>query len=263
RFNRGSHRRLRGALALLGLIAVVAVPASVVAMALGAVPGGVILEALIASVFIAHRSLHQHVVAVATAPSLERAREAVAMIVGRDVRALDDAGVARASIETLSESLCDGVVAPAFWFAIGGLPGLVVYKLVNTADSMIGHRTPRHEAFGWAAARLDDVMNIVPAQLTALLTALAAPRLVKRAGQVVHDARRHVSPNAGWPEAAFAHALGVALGGPRRYGDRVVEGVWLNGDGAVATRADIGRAVKLSARVGLIQIAAYVALAFH
>ncbi|MEO1105660.1 MAG: adenosylcobinamide-phosphate synthase CbiB [Pseudomonadota bacterium] len=262
RLNRGNGRRLRGALALALLIFLVALPAWLVALALSAVPGGVVVEAALASIFIAHRSLHQHVAAVAAAPSLEKARAAVAMIVGRDVSALDDAGVARASLETLSESLSDGVVAPAFWFALLGLPGIVAYKLINTADSMIGHRTPRHEAFGWAAARLDDAMNIVPARLTVLLTVLAAPRLFTKAGAVIGDARRHVSPNAGWPEAAFAHALGIALGGPRRYGTRVVEGAWLNKAGATATRADIRRGVRLSAWVGLIQISAYVALAF-
>lgn len=262
RLNTGAGRRLKGALALLAVLALFTVPAALLAGVLALLgPVGLLLEAVLASTLIAHRSLCEHVAAVARAPSLEVAREKVAMVVGRDVSVLDEAGVSRAALETLSESLSDGVLAPAFWFAVAGLPGIVAYKVVNTADSMIGHRTPRHEAFGWAAARLDDLLNLVPARLTALLTLCAAPRTLPRWREVVADAARHVSPNAGWPEAAFAASLGVALGGPRRYGPREVDGVWLNRPGRAATRADIKRGLSLSVRVGLLNAALYVALA--
>ncbi len=263
RLNAGSRRRARGAIALAVVVAAFALPALAVGVVLGALPPllGVVAEALLASALIAHRSLYDHVAAVARAATLAERRRAVSLVVGRDPDALDEAGVARAAIETLAENLSDGVVAPAFWFALGGLPGIVAYKVVNTADSMIGHRTPRHEAFGWAAARLDDAMNYVPARLTALATLALSPRARTRWRAVVREARRHVSPNAGWPEAAFAAALGVALGGPRRYGTREVDGAWLNPEGREATGADIERGLRLSVRIGIVHALLYGALA--
>lgn len=261
-FNTGGARRLKGALALLGLLALFALPALVLSRLLGGlgIPG-LLVEALLASIFIAHRSLHEHVAAVAGAGSLAEARQAVSMVVGRDVNVLDESGVAVAALETLSESLNDGVVAPVLWFAIGGLPGIVAYKVVNTADSMIGHRTPRHAAFGFAAARVDDVMSFVPARLAALLTLLCAPHAFAALGTLLRDAPRHVSPNAGWPETAFAIALGVRLGGPRRYPGHVVEGATLNAAGDPPRLADVTRGLALSRRVGLLQGALYAALA--
>lgn len=232
-------------------------------------PAGNIILALIASIFIAQRSLYQHVAEVRSAfaeGGLTEAREAVAMIVGRDPEQLDEAGVCRAAIESCAENCSDGVVAPVFWLALLGLPGLIAYKAINTADSMIGHRTERHESFGWAAARLDDLVNLIPARLSALLLAIAAPiaggsvntslRVVKR------DASRHRSPNAGWPESAMAGALGLALAGPRRYAEHVVDDPFLN---AKATKQavpdDIGRALDLYAAACVIEAAAYAALA--
>src|SRR5262249_26548740 len=159
-------------------------------------------------------------------------RQAVSQIVGRDARSLDEAGVCRAAIESCAENFSDGVVAPAFYFALFGLPGLLAYKAVNTADSMIGHRNTRYAAFGWAAARLDDVLNFVPARLSGLLIALAAvasdgsPRNALRV--MVRDAHLHRSLNSGWPESAMAGALGLALGGPRRYGEIAVDDPYLN-----------------------------------
>lgn len=260
RLNRG--RRRDGIVALGLALAVFAIPAALLAAILEAVPGGIALEAFLAATLLAHRSLHDHVAAVADAASLEAARTAVARIVGRETAALDDSGVATAALETLGENLSDGVVAPALWFALAGLPGLVAYKVINTADSMIGHRTERHRAFGWAAARADDLANLVPARLTALLVAFASPRNFARGGwrTVLVDAPRHVSPNAGWPESALAAALGVAFGGPRCYGERVVEGAWLNAGGRPATRADIRRGLAVSLRVGLLHVALYAAL---
>lgn len=261
RFNTGQRRGLRGASALVVIVLLFAVPAWAIHEALSAVPFGWLAEAALASTLLAHKSLHEHVRRVLEADGIVAQRAAVSMIVGRDTSTLDEAGVSRATIETLSESLSDGVVAPAFWLAIAGLPGIVVYKVVNTADSMIGHRTPRHEDFGKAAARVDDALNFVPARLTAFLVGLAVPRILGRWRKVVRDAKTHVSPNAGWPEAAFARALGVMLGGPRRYGDRVVQGHRLNARGRTARLDDISRGLRLSLTVGVIQVLGYTLLA--
>jgi adenosylcobinamide-phosphate synthase len=216
-------------------------------------PFGAVIETLVVAVFLAQKSLLDHVRRVAQAlgtGGADAGRKAVAMIVGRDTSVLDGAGVSRAAIESAAENFSDGLVAPVFWYALLGLPGLLVFKVVNTADSMIGHRSPRYEAFGWAAARLDDLMNLIPARLSALLIAAAAALAGGAAGHAAaaawHDARFHRSPNAGWPEAAAAGALGLALGGPRRYGNLIVEGAWLNGQGrSEAGPDDIFAAIRL------------------
>ena len=189
-----------------------------------------------AAILLAQKSLVQHVEAVGDALrlSLSQGRRAVAMIVGRDTAALDEPAVARAAIESAAENLSDGVIAPAFWFLIGGLPGILIYKITNTADSMIGHRTPRHEEFGWAAARFDDLLNLIPARLTALLIALAHGWLDP--APILRDAPLHRSPNAGWPEAAMAVVLNVALSGPRSYHGEMREFPWVWPEG----RRDIG-----------------------
>ena len=262
-------RRRAGVLALGLLIAASAAPALAVEAALLRLPGGGLLVAVLASVLLAQRSLHQHVARVRDAfasGGLEGARQAVAMIVGRDPDSLDGAGVSRAAIESCAENFADGVVAPAFWFALLGLPGLVAYKAINTADSMIGHRTPRHEAFGWAAARLDDAVNLIPARLSGALVALAGAaaggRPVRALRVMVRDARRHRSPNAGWPEAAMAAALGLALAGPRRYGARLVDDPFLNAEGRRdAGPADIGRSLRVLAAACLLHGALYAVLA--
>ena len=234
RLNRGAGLRLRGvaAMALLGLGA----------LALGAVisalPDGGVLEVIAAAILLAQRSLVQHVQAVGDALRLSLAdgRRAVAMIVGRDTAAMTEGDVARAAIESAAENLSDGVIAPAFWFLIGGLPGLLLYKITNTADSMIGHRTPRFEQFGWAAARFDDLLNWIPARLTAALIALSHGRLVS--AEIRRDAALHRSPNAGWPEAAMAVVLDVALSGPRSYHGQRKEFPWVHPQG----RRQIGAA---------------------
>ena len=193
---------------------------------------GILLEALIASSLIASRSLHAHVHAVANhlaAGDLERARQAVSMIVGRDPNDLDAPGVARAGLESLAENASDGVIAPLFWGALFGLPGLAAYKAINTLDSMIGHKTDEYGAFGGFAARLDDIANFIPARLTGVLFAASSFRPSVFA-VMLRDAPRHRSANAGWPEAAMAGGLGVRLSGPRIYGDRVSTEPWLNGD---------------------------------
>ena len=204
---------------------------------------GLLLEAVVVAVFLAQKSLADHVVAVAQglrADGLGGGRRAVAQIVGRDPETLDEAGVSRAAIESLAENASDGVVAPAFWYAVFGLPGLLAYKLLNTADSMIGHKTDTHRAFGRAAARLDDLANWVPARLTALLILLPTgwDNLRARWATVVSDAGLHRSPNAGWPESAMAVVTGLALGGPRSYGEDRADEAFMNGEGRMDANAD-------------------------
>jgi adenosylcobinamide-phosphate synthase len=194
---------------------------------------GSAFEVIIAAILLAQRSLVQHVAAVADGlrASLEDGRRAVAMIVSRDTGDMDQSAVARSAIESAAENLSDGVIAPAFWFLIGGLPGLMVYKVVNTADSMIGYRTPKYEKFGKAAALMDDALNLIPARLTCWIIAVPAGMLGQWR-EIGRDARQHRSPNAGWPEAAMARALGVALAGPRAYDGEMQEFPWVGASGA-------------------------------
>jgi adenosylcobinamide-phosphate synthase len=254
RWNAGSRawRLGTGALATLAVVAIAAVPAVALQWLLPDNLLGILLGGVLAWPLIALRSMHDHVAAVARPLAdgdLAGARAAVAMIVGRDPVRLDAGGVARAGIESLAENTGDGIVAPVFWGAVAGLPGIAAYKAVNTLDSMIGHRDDRYEAFGKAAARLDDLANLIPARLTGLLFALAAPRRSARALRVMlRDASRHRSPNAGWPEAAMAGALGVRLSGPRAYGTHVSDEPWLNGIAPDPGAGDIRRALTLYAR---------------
>lgn len=217
-------------------------------------PGGGLWLAIAISSLIAQNSLYDHVAAVAgglETSGAEGGRIAVSRIVGRDPEALDRAGISRAAIESLAENFSDGIVAPIFWAALFGLPGIMAYKAINTADSMIGHRTPRHQQFGWASARLDDLLNLVPARLSGLLLAAAAlcapgANAGKALSAMWHDARRHRSPNAGWPEAAMAGALGLALNGPRRYHNQLVMDAWMGSGGTpYASANDIRRALRL------------------
>ncbi len=267
------ERRLAGVLTIAVVLILAIAAGLILAGLVGALPGhplvGFLAEAVLASIFLAHKSLAGHVGAVAAAlrsGGLPAGREAVARIVGRDVSDLDEPAIARAAMESLAENFSDGVLAPAFWYCLAGLPGLIAYKAVNTADSMIGYRTPRHAAFGRAAARLDDLLNWAPARLSAgLFIAIAAfagnGRRASKAA--LEDAPRHASPNAGWPEAALAGALGLALGGPRRYGGQDVDGVWLNADGARSPDAgSIDRAIRLIDRAWLGLLAVSLALAF-
>ena len=250
-------RRRAGVAALVILLAVTGGAALLVEGLLAPLGliGGLLL-AVLASTLLAQRSLHDHVAAVATAletGGLEAGRRAVSMIVGRDPDRLDEAGVSRAAIESLAENFSDGVTAPAFWLGLLGLPGIVLYKAVNTADSMIGHRTPRHEAFGWAAARLDDLVNLPASRLTAALIVAAAaldgPEPARRALRCVgRDARRHRSPNAGWPEAAMAGALGLRLAGPRVYGTVLVADAFMGEGRTEAHAGDIRAALRLYRR---------------
>jgi adenosylcobinamide-phosphate synthase len=199
---------------------------------------GNIVEIVIAAILLAQRSLVQHVAAVAQGLrlSVQEGRRAVAMIVSRDTATMDPSAVARSAIESAAENLSDGVVAPAFWFLVGGLPALMVYKIVNTADSMIGYRTPKYERFGKAAARMDDALNLIPARLTSLLIALPS-RVLHQWRRIMRDARLHRSPNAGWPEAAMARAIGVALAGPRAYDGVMQDFPWVGEAGATTLGA--------------------------
>jgi adenosylcobinamide-phosphate synthase len=258
-----ASRHLAGAVALVILVAASTAVAYVIERGLLLLPLGIVLAAVAASTLIAQRSLYQHVARVAVAleqDGLAAGRAAVAEIVGRDPEALDEAGVARAAIESLAENFSDGIVAPVFWMALAGLPGAAAYKAINTADSMIGHRTPHHEAFGFAAARLDDLVNLPASRLSALLV-VAAAALTGRAAAaeawraVIRDAGHHRSPNAGYPEAAFAGALGLALAGPRVYGGVEVEDAVMGDGRRAATAADIRAALALYRRADALLIA--------
>lgn len=263
------RRKAMGVLAVLVLLLTVGGIAWAVEALCHTLPAGWLLEALLASTLLAQRSLYDHVAAVADAfrsGGLAAARDAVSRIVGRNPATLDEPAVCRAAIESLAENFSDGIVAPAFWLLVGGLPGIALYKAINTADSMIGHRTPRHEAFGWAAARLDDLVNLPGSRLAAALIAVAAWFTEGASAEeawrsVRRDAGRHRSPNAGWPEAAMAGALDLRLGGPRVYGDRRVEDVWLGPGRTGATPQDIGSALFLYRRACLVLIAAALVLA--
>ncbi len=256
-------RRRAGIIAILLVLVIVGILATVVQHELLRLPFGLVITAVPASSLIAQRSLHQHVAAVAAAldgGDLAAARAAVSHIVGRDTETLDAAGIARAAIESLAENFSDGVVAPVLWLAVAGLPGAALYKAINTADSMIGHRTPRHAAFGWAAARLDDLVNLPASRLAALLligaAAVSAGSSAVDAWRIVWlDAPRHRSPNAGYPEAAMAGALGLSLAGPRIYGGVRVEDAVMGGGRWNATAADIRRALALYRYADAILIA--------
>ena len=247
------RRRLFGIAAVAVLIAMSGAIAAVVERELLRLPFGIFILAVFAGSLVAQRSLHRHVADVAVAlekKGVAAGRRAVAHIVGRDTASLDAAGVARAAIESLAENFSDGIVAPVLWLAIAGLPGAAIYKTINTADSMIGHRTSRHEAFGWAAARLDDLLNLPASRLSALLIVAAASLRKDFAAReawraVRRDSPRHRSPNAGYPEAAMAGALGLSLAGPRFYGGVRVEDAFMGDGRRDASAADIRRALAL------------------
>jgi adenosylcobinamide-phosphate synthase len=269
------ERRFAGALVVAFVLVLAIAVGMMLTGLIRSLPGhplaGIMAEAVLASIFLAHKSLLDHVGAVAAAlrsGGAPAGRDALSRIVGRDVSALDEPGIARAAIESLAENFSDGIVAPAFWYLVAGLPGLIAYKAVNTADSMIGHRTPRHQAFGWAAARLDDLLNWIPARIAAGLIIAAAAvagngrRALKAA---LDDAAKHDSPNAGWLEAAAAGALGLALGGPRRYGAKDVDGAWFNAKGSrKADIASIEQAIGLINRawLGVLAVSLVLALVF-
>ncbi|MFT8367634.1 MAG: adenosylcobinamide-phosphate synthase CbiB [Acetobacter papayae] len=216
---------------------------------------GVLIGGGLAWPLLAVRSLYAHVLAVVqplSAGDMPGARKAVSMIVGRDPNVLDSAGIARAAAESLAENTSDGVVAPLFWGVLLGLPGLYAYKAINTMDSMIANRTPRYRLFGWAAARVDDVVNIVPARLSGVLYALASAAPLRAFRVMLRDARRHRSPNAGWPEAAMAGGLGIRLSGPRLYAEGPSRDPWLNDGAPDPTPTDLAAGLVIYRRVVLL-----------
>jgi len=283
------RRRLHGALALIALLGLAGLMGWGLAWLCRQLGGaGVVIEAVIASFFLAQNSLSRHVWQVYQsyeAQGLVGARREVAKIVGRDPEKLDEAGICRAAIESLSENSSDGIIAPAFWYLLGGLSGMMIYKMLNTADSMIGHKNSRYANFGWSSARLDDVANWLPARLSVVLVAFATlilygiehfqqkwtpvlrrkmrknkklerltePSEVKtalaraKAAIIVSlsDASKHRSPNAGWPESAYAGALDISLAGPRSYGAEIVDAAFQNQQGKAPRPADIVRALIL------------------
>lgn len=263
------NRRIAGFIAALCIVAVPAAVAFVVEHYVLSLPFGFLAVGVLASSLLAQRSLHDHVARVALAlerDGIDGGREAVSHIVGRDPLALDEAGVCRAAIESLAENFSDGIIAPGFWLAIGGLAGGVAYKAANTADSMIGHRTRRHQDFGFAAARLDDLLNLPASRLSALLivaaAALAKNTSARQAWNAVRrDARHHRSPNAGYPEAAMAGALGLALAGPRVYGGILVDDATMGSGRRDAGPQDIRAALALYRRADLIFIVLVAVLA--
>ena len=273
RLNRESRseatRRMRGALVVFLLAGSSAAVGWAVVRAADAVPFGWLAELVLVTSLLAQRSLYRHVGAVARGldeGGLEQGRRAVAHIVGRDPDTLDEHGVARGAIESCAENLADGVIGPVFWYVLLGLPGLLAYKMVNTLDSVIGYRSPRYRAFGAVAARLDDALSFLPARLSGLLIALAAVFVpwanpLRAVRTMLRDARKHRSLNAGWPEAAMAGALGLALAGPRRYPERVVDDAWMGDGRARATPADIRRSLYVFAVACLIDVGLVAALA--
>lgn len=255
-----TDRKVRGVVLVVLMTGLALGLGAAIAFVARTLPHAWLLEVFVAATLVAQRSLFNHVDDVARAlehNGLEAGRYAVSRIVGRDPQSLDEHGVARAAIESLAENFSDAVVAPVFWYVLGGLPGLLLYKAVNTLDSMVGYRNDKYRAFGWASARLDDVMNIVPARLAGAIIALAAlfaakGRPIAAIRTMASDSRHHKSPNSGWPEAAMAGALDLALGGPRKYPGLVVDEKWIGRGRARATVADIDRALHLFSAACLI-----------
>nr|WP_217356640.1 adenosylcobinamide-phosphate synthase CbiB [Ruegeria sp. HKCCA0370] len=245
RLNHGAQRRSKG----VGVLVLLVCGAGALGWGLSLL--GPVIEILVCAILLAQKSLVTHVRAVGEGlmASLSEGRARVAMIVSRDTRDMTEAQVARSAIESAAENLSDGVIAPAFWFLIAGFPGLLVYKAVNTADSMIGYRNETYRAFGWASARFDDLLNLIPARLTCVMI-VALSGQWSRWREILADAHRHISPNAGWPEAAMARALNVALAGPRSYDGKVRDLAWVNGNAQREIGAlDIFRACRMLWRV--------------
>jgi adenosylcobinamide-phosphate synthase len=266
RINAGSARRrlLAGGLTVVLVLTVAVFPAVFVQAVLPGGWVGGIVSGLLAWPFIALRSMHDHVAAVRdplVAGDLPVARHELSMIVGRDTRGLDQPGISRAALESLAENTSDGIVAPLFWGVVGGLPGIVAYKAINTMDSMIGHRSTRYEQFGKIAARLDDLVNLLPARLTGLCFAAVSGHFCLAMRIMVRDAGQHRSPNAGWPEAALAGALQIRLSGPRVYGDQTAQEPWVNGEAQDPQAETLTRGLALYRRAMLLCAACLATLA--
>lgn len=239
--NTGNDRKSKGVLALAILCFSAAVLGSVLSQL------GWVIEIIVAAILLAQKSLVDHVKAVATGLriSIAQGRFAVSMIVSRDTKDMTESQIARAAIESAAENFSDGVIAPAFWFLIGGLPAMLVYKFVNTADSMIGYKTKKYLEFGWASARFDDVLNWIPARISMLLIVAFAKQPINLKA-IISEAKQHKSPNAGWPEAAMARAIDVALAGPRSYDGKLQQLPWVNETGRQSITAnDVDSATRI------------------
>ncbi|MEW7006548.1 adenosylcobinamide-phosphate synthase CbiB [Lentilitoribacter sp. EG35] len=236
-----AHKKFTGIMAIVMLVAIAVILGLLFTAILSNIGFlGYVLEVIIVAIFIAQKSMSDHVERIITPlrnGDINGARNAVSMIVGRDTAQLDESSISRAAIESMSENFSDGVVAPIFWYAIFGLPGLFAYKMINTADSMLGHMTEKYQDFGWASAKVDDLVNWFPARLSALFIIFASglgartkpPMSVVKV--VLKDAKHHRSPNAGWPESAMAGALDIALAGPRTYSEYKVDDAFMNATG--------------------------------
>lgn len=266
-----NQARLRGVAAIAALLVIVSIPAVLISTFLSTVEFGWIIEALLAATLIAHHSLHEHVSATGKGLdiSIAEGRKAVSMIVGRDPAQLDESGVTKAALESLAENTSDGIVAPVLWYALLGLPGIVIYKAINTADSMIGHKSERYIDFGLAAARLDDLVNLPASRLTGLLFVSATAWTDRERGKIAlqamwRDAPKHNSPNAGWPEAALAASLGVKFGGPRSYDGSKVDLPWMGEGRETLNRDDIRKGLRLygTAMTFLLCVGALCAVVF-
>ena len=254
--NTGQDRKSRGVLALSVLCFTAVVIGSLLSQF------GWVIEIIVAAILLAQKSLIDHVRAVAKGlrKSIEEGRFAVSMIVSRDTKDMNEAQAARSAIESAAENFSDGVIAPAFWFLVGGLPAMLVYKFVNTADSMIGYKTEKYLEFGWASARFDDLLNWLPARLSMLLIVVFAKQPVNFRA-IVSEAKRHKSPNAGWPEAAMARAINVALAGPRSYDGQLQQLPWVNETGRqTITADDVDAAVRILWRAWNLAWIAIIAL---
>ena len=261
-------QRNHGIFAVIALCIIVGVPAFIVEKLLLSFHYGWVVNILLATAFIAQKSLRDHVTTVAhTLPqSILSARKEVAKIVGRDPSNLDESGIAKAALESLAENTADGIAAPIFWFAIAGLPGIVIYKAINTADSMIGHKSEKYLHFGWAAAKLDDLVNLPASRLTGLMFATAAwfkskTRALSALNAMWRDAGKHQSPNAGWPEAAMAGALDLKFGGPRQYDGELVQLAYMGDGRSQMTAKDIDEGLELYDRALFILMAVVALLA--
>jgi len=262
-------RRAAGVMTVILLLAVSLGAGVALEMVARVIPYfGFAIAVLVVAALVAFGNLDQHVRAVSAAlgaEGVDGGRRSIAKIVGRDPDTLDEAAICRAAIESLAENASDGVTAPSLWFLVGGLPGIIAYKAVNTADSMIGHLSERHRAFGWAAARLDDLVNLPASRLTGLMFVAAAAMVPGASAPSAwraywRDARQHRSPNAGWPEAAMAGALGLRLAGPRIYGGVLVDDRWMGDGRAEATVQDIDRALviyRVAFAGALLMVAAF------
>ncbi|MEO9876487.1 MAG: adenosylcobinamide-phosphate synthase CbiB [Anderseniella sp.] len=268
RLNHATNRRFKGTCAAMMVIGTASGLAALLAAMSPDGYVGVLIMAVLAWPLIAVRSMHEHVKAVSTPlkdGDIAASRQALSMIVGRDPSQLDEAGIARAGMESLAENTSDGIVAPVFWGVLFGLPGIAAYKAINTLDSMIGHRNERYEAFGWASAKTDDVVNSVPARLTGMLYVLVSGNPARAMRVMMNNAHKHRSPNAGWPEAALAGALDVRLSGPRVYDGELSQEPWVNGAGRDADAEQLVLGLRLYVRLifalcGLLAVIASLAI---